>query len=100
MPTESLTGVVCQAQEDLEFVLALIHGLKPGDPMPESTGRPESKRFLFEIVSNQRNGIDVDKIDYFLRYQRNLCQELFGLTLLFMMLVLEMNRRHLVSQVL
>jgi deoxynucleoside triphosphate triphosphohydrolase SAMHD1 len=49
--------------------LKLIHGLKPGEPMPANVGRPESKRFLFEIVSNQRNGIDVDKIDYFLRYE-------------------------------
>lgn len=30
-------------------------------------GRPASKRFLFEIVANKRNGLDVDKIDYFVR---------------------------------
>jgi hypothetical protein len=30
-------------------------------------GRSDRKRFLFEIVSNQRNGIDVDKLDYFKR---------------------------------
>jgi len=30
-------------------------------------GRPETKRYLYEIVANKRNGIDVDKFDYFER---------------------------------
>ncbi|XP_040186533.1 deoxynucleoside triphosphate triphosphohydrolase SAMHD1 [Rana temporaria] len=30
-------------------------------------GRPEEKSFLYEIVANKRNGIDVDKWDYFAR---------------------------------
>jgi HD superfamily phosphohydrolase len=31
------------------------------------TGRGAPKQFLFEIVANKRNGIDVDKFDYFAR---------------------------------
>ena len=30
-------------------------------------GRTEEKSFLYEIVANKRNGIDVDKWDYFAR---------------------------------
>ena len=56
------------AEHDLTFVKLLINGLAPGAPWPgEAIRRPPSKRFLFEIVANKRNGIDVDKLDYFLR---------------------------------
>eukprot|EP00760_Papus_ankaliazontas_P015699 PhM_4_TR16672/c0_g1_i1/m.92996 len=55
------------SEEDINFVCALIRGLKPNEAWPSGIGRTEDKRFLFEIVSNKRNGIDVDKLDYFLR---------------------------------
>jgi len=30
-------------------------------------GQPPGKRFLYDIVANKRNGVDVDKLDYFAR---------------------------------
>ncbi|KDQ65179.1 hypothetical protein JAAARDRAFT_168116 [Jaapia argillacea MUCL 33604] len=48
---------------DCEFVKALIAG-DPG----RCNGR--EKTFLFEIVANKRNGIDVDKFDYIARDSR------------------------------
>ena len=54
-------------EQHVNFVCALISGLKDERPMPPDTGRPEEKRFLFDIVSNYRNGIDVDKLDYLVR---------------------------------
>ncbi|KAK7462540.1 hypothetical protein BaRGS_00038425 [Batillaria attramentaria] len=50
-------------EEDLEFIKGLIMGNKdqPG------TKRGKDKSFLYEIVANDRNGVDVDKWDYFLR---------------------------------
>lgn len=35
-------------------------------------GRDKSKGFLYEVVANKRNGIDVDKWDYFARDSHNL----------------------------
>jgi HD superfamily phosphohydrolase len=53
---------------DISFVKLLIHGIKPSEEWPAaSVCRPESKRWLCDIVANKRNGIDVDKMDYFLR---------------------------------
>lgn len=40
-------------------------------------GRPKEKSFLYEIVANKRNGIDVDKWDYFARYALNTSGKLF-----------------------
>ncbi|KAJ8370629.1 hypothetical protein SKAU_G00106570 [Synaphobranchus kaupii] len=60
--------------EDLLFIKEQIAG--PFEtPVPLSQdqrpwpyqGRPEAKSFLYEIVANKRNGIDVDKWDYFAR---------------------------------
>ncbi|KZV66771.1 HD-domain/PDEase-like protein [Peniophora sp. CONT] len=45
--------------EDVEFIKALIAG--------DRQRCPAEKSFLFEIVANKRNGIDVDKFDYMAR---------------------------------
>jgi len=49
-------------RQDVEFIKALI----AGDPARCSNEKP----FLFEIVANKRNGIDVDKFDYIARDTR------------------------------
>ena len=53
-------------EEDKTFVAHLIKGNAPGKK-PKMGTRSDMKRFLFDIVSNRRNGIDVDKLDYFMR---------------------------------
>jgi hypothetical protein len=53
--------------EDANLIELCINGLKPGEPWPDNLGRPVTKRFILDIVSNKRNGIDVDKLDYFMR---------------------------------
>mmetsp|Transcript_46640 Transcript_46640/g.77138 ORF Transcript_46640/g.77138 Transcript_46640/m.77138 type:complete len:639 (+) Transcript_46640:118-2034(+) len=58
-------------REHLEFVKRLIGGLDETDQWPDGIGRGEEKRFLFDIVSNKRNGIDVDKLDYIMRDDRS-----------------------------
>ncbi|XP_070825444.1 deoxynucleoside triphosphate triphosphohydrolase SAMHD1-like [Chaetodon trifascialis] len=55
--------------EDLDFIKEQIGGplvSNAGQKWPYK-GRPEDKSFLYEIVANKRNGIDVDKWDYFAR---------------------------------
>ncbi|KAF3860554.1 hypothetical protein F7725_000809 [Dissostichus mawsoni] len=49
--------------KDLDFIKEMI---KPPETQEEYKGRPE-KSFLYEIVNNKINGIDVDKFDYFAR---------------------------------
>ena len=46
-------------EEDVNFINDLIGG-KPQD-------HPSDKWFLFDIVANSRNSIDVDKFDYLAR---------------------------------
>ncbi|XP_034551820.1 deoxynucleoside triphosphate triphosphohydrolase SAMHD1 [Notolabrus celidotus] len=56
--------------EDLDFIKEQIAGPldnKPAQGKWRYKGRPEDKSFLYEIVANKRNGIDVDKWDYFAR---------------------------------
>lgn len=50
-------------ENDVRFIKALI----AGDPGRCSESSPPEKSFLFEIVANRRNGIDVDKFDYIAR---------------------------------
>eukprot|EP00958_Prasinococcus_capsulatus_P020141 scaffold2572_cov391-Prasinococcus_capsulatus_cf.AAC.7 len=55
-------------RKDIEFVKILMTGLADNARWQEDKwGRPESKRYLLEIVANKRNGLDVDKFDYFCR---------------------------------
>uniref|UniRef100_A0A8C9YDE9 HD/PDEase domain-containing protein n=1 Tax=Sander lucioperca TaxID=283035 RepID=A0A8C9YDE9_SANLU len=54
--------------DDMDFIKQMIEGLK--DPKAVQwpyCGRPKDKFFLFEVVANKTNGIDVDKFDYFAR---------------------------------
>uniref|UniRef100_A0A8C4NPV4 Deoxynucleoside triphosphate triphosphohydrolase SAMHD1 n=1 Tax=Dicentrarchus labrax TaxID=13489 RepID=A0A8C4NPV4_DICLA len=55
--------------DDLDFIKEQIAGPLVTDSSPQwpYKGRPEDKSFLYEIVANKRNGIDVDKWDYFAR---------------------------------
>ncbi|XP_068566497.1 deoxynucleoside triphosphate triphosphohydrolase SAMHD1 isoform X2 [Cebidichthys violaceus] len=57
--------------EDLDFIKEQIAGPPHTDAARglkwPYKGRPEDKSFLYEIVANKRNGIDVDKWDYFAR---------------------------------
>ncbi|KII96196.1 hypothetical protein PLICRDRAFT_151364 [Plicaturopsis crispa FD-325 SS-3] len=48
-------------KQDADFVKALIAG------DTSRSGNAPEKPFLFEIVANKRNGIDVDKFDYIMR---------------------------------
>ncbi|KAI1728538.1 HD domain-containing protein [Ditylenchus destructor] len=56
-------------ESDYKFITELIDPPTPfimnGKWIPK--GRPREKSFLYEIVSNKLTGLDVDKLDYFLR---------------------------------
>jgi HD superfamily phosphohydrolase len=45
---------------EVEFINALISGKRPKDS-------DKKRKFLFQIVANKKNGIDVDKFDYLAR---------------------------------
>uniref|UniRef100_A0A8C5CHF4 HD domain-containing protein n=1 Tax=Gadus morhua TaxID=8049 RepID=A0A8C5CHF4_GADMO len=69
MPVMEEYGLVLP--EDLVFIKEQIGGPQVSIDSPSRgwpyEGRPEEKSFLYEIVANKRNGIDVDKWDYFAR---------------------------------
>ncbi len=56
-------------EKDILFIKEQIAGPKSKSQSPDwqYEGRSEEKSFLYEIVANKRNGIDVDKWDYFAR---------------------------------
>uniref|UniRef100_A0A7N6BV80 Deoxynucleoside triphosphate triphosphohydrolase SAMHD1 n=1 Tax=Anabas testudineus TaxID=64144 RepID=A0A7N6BV80_ANATE len=51
---------------DLIFIKEMIHSEDKHGNWPHE-GRGEDKSFLYEIVANKTNGVDVDKFDYFAR---------------------------------
>uniref|UniRef100_UPI0009B33FF9 deoxynucleoside triphosphate triphosphohydrolase SAMHD1-like n=1 Tax=Monopterus albus TaxID=43700 RepID=UPI0009B33FF9 len=69
MKTHNLN--VDDGEEDLEFIREMISGPKQNNGAQSQQwpyqGRSEEKSFLYEIVANKTNGIDVDKFDYFAR---------------------------------
>ncbi|XP_056241933.1 deoxynucleoside triphosphate triphosphohydrolase SAMHD1-like isoform X2 [Seriola aureovittata] len=58
-----------EKEQDMKFIKEMIGG--PLDSNKQKKwpyeGRGEDKSFLYEIVANKTNGIDVDKFDYFAR---------------------------------
>ncbi|CAN9515546.1 unnamed protein product [Ophioblennius macclurei] len=48
---------------DLTFIKEMMNPQKDQEPWPFK-GRGEDKSFLYEIVANKLNGLDVDKFDY------------------------------------
>ncbi|KAL3064928.1 hypothetical protein OYC64_001041 [Pagothenia borchgrevinki] len=69
--TEDLKGMMraygLKEPEDLDFIKEMIKPPEAKDKSsPQYKCHPE-KSFLYEIVANERNGIDVDKFDYFAR---------------------------------
>uniref|UniRef100_A0A3B4YRK2 Deoxynucleoside triphosphate triphosphohydrolase SAMHD1-like n=1 Tax=Seriola lalandi dorsalis TaxID=1841481 RepID=A0A3B4YRK2_SERLL len=58
-----------EPEKDMKFIKEMIGG--PLDSNKQKKwpyeGRGEDKSFLYEIVANKTNGIDVDKFDYFAR---------------------------------
>lgn len=55
-------------EQQLRTIQSMIRGVRTDDAItPAEYNRFEHQRFLFEIVHNQRTGIDVDKWDYLCR---------------------------------
>ncbi|KAG8341363.1 hypothetical protein TRVL_07808 [Trypanosoma vivax] len=54
-------------EDDARFIELCIVGLSPGTPWPTNVGRSPEKRFLVDVIANKRNGVDMDRLDYFMR---------------------------------
>lgn len=56
---------------EIQLIKDMISGKKPGHDTVDETcfyeGKTHEKWFLYEVVSNKRNGIDCDKFDYLMR---------------------------------
>ncbi|KAJ3020868.1 UNVERIFIED_CONTAM: SAM domain and HD [Siphonaria sp. JEL0065] len=61
--SNGLTEDQC-SETDLKFIKALIRG---GHSNDASSSRGSHKQFLFDVVNNKRNSVDVDKFDYLAR---------------------------------
>ncbi|XP_026189182.1 deoxynucleoside triphosphate triphosphohydrolase SAMHD1-like [Mastacembelus armatus] len=70
---EAMEQYGLELPRDLDFIKEMIHpkALTKETPWPHK-GRGQEKSFLYEIVSNSTNGIDVDKFDYFARDSHHL----------------------------
>ncbi|KAG9261435.1 deoxynucleoside triphosphate triphosphohydrolase SAMHD1-like [Astyanax mexicanus] len=55
------------SEKDFTFITELIQGPSNSASEWPYKGREKKKAFLYDIVANHRNGIDVDKMDYFTR---------------------------------
>ncbi|XP_040186538.1 deoxynucleoside triphosphate triphosphohydrolase SAMHD1-like isoform X2 [Rana temporaria] len=65
---ESIKSEIIMGEEDKKFIKELIKSENdPSIPKSSYEGQREEKSFLYDIVANKRNGIDVDKWDYFAR---------------------------------
>ncbi|KAK6186461.1 hypothetical protein SNE40_008496 [Patella caerulea] len=51
---------------DIDFIKKLITGLSDKDEDKDDKDK-DKKKYLYEIVANKRNSVDVDKFDYFAR---------------------------------
>lgn len=54
-------------EDDIQFIKELMLGDKKDGPADFEWKGRGNKTFLYDIVANKRNGIDVDKFDYFAR---------------------------------
>lgn len=57
-------------------------------------GRPKEKGFLYEIVANKRNGIDVDKWDYLARYALSTSEKLVEIFVYFIQLLFKQTSKY------